>query len=60
MSLIDLPATREQAALALLTCGSPVVAADLIRTTGTLDLAALRDALSDIEQQRQRKAAPRA
>jgi hypothetical protein len=58
MSLIDLPATREQAALALLTCGSPVVAADLIRTTGTLDLAALRDALSDMEQQRQRKAAP--
>jgi hypothetical protein len=60
MSLINLPATREQAALALLTCGSAVVAADVIRTTGTLDLAALRDALSDIEQQRQRRATHRA
>ncbi|MDP9183532.1 MAG: hypothetical protein M3P04_12245 [Actinomycetota bacterium] len=60
MTYIDLPATREQAALALITCGSPVVAADVIRTTGTLAPAALREGLSDWEQRRQGKATHRA
>jgi hypothetical protein len=52
---IELPVTREQAALALITCASAAIALDVIRATGSVDPAELRRGLDAWEQQRKQR-----